>query len=147
MGQKAHPLGDADRCAQPPQLDDGSEGDHRFGHLANKGLEVIEAHHLFAIGPDAIKVVVHPQSIVHGMVHYTDGSVLAQLGMPDMRTPIAAALAWPNRYAAPQVDRLDLAMLGQLDFEPPDLDRFPMLGLAFDAMREGGAGPAVQRSQ
>jgi 1-deoxy-D-xylulose-5-phosphate reductoisomerase len=111
--------------------------------LANKGLEVIEAHHLFAIGPDAIKVVVHPQSIVHGMVHYTDGSVLAQLGMPDMRTPIAAALAWPNRYAAPQVDRLDLAMLGQLDFEPPDLDRFPMLGLAFDAMREGGAGPAL----
>jgi 1-deoxy-D-xylulose-5-phosphate reductoisomerase len=111
--------------------------------LANKGLEVIEAHHLFAIGPDAIKVVVHPQSIVHGMVHYTDGSVLAQLGMPDMRTPIAAALAWPNRYAAPQVDRLDLAMLGQLDFEPPDLDRFPMLGLAYDAMREGGAGPAL----
>lgn len=111
--------------------------------LANKGLEVIEAHHLFAMGPDAIKVVVHPQSIVHGMVHYADGSVLAQLGMPDMRTPIAAALAWPGRYQAPQVERLDLATLSTLAFEPPDLERFPMLGLAFDAMREGAAAPAL----
>lgn len=111
--------------------------------LANKGLEVIEAHHLFAMGPDAIKVVVHPQSIVHGMVHYADGSVLAQLGMPDMRTPIAAALAWPDRYQAPQVERLDLATLSTLAFEPPDLERFPMLGLAFDAMREGAAAPAL----
>ena len=111
--------------------------------LANKGLEVIEAHHLFAMGPDAIKVVVHPQSIVHGMVHYADGSVLAQLGMPDMRTPIAAALAWPHRYQAPQVERLDLATLSTLAFEPPDLERFPMLGLAFDAMREGAAAPAL----
>jgi 1-deoxy-D-xylulose-5-phosphate reductoisomerase len=110
--------------------------------LANKGLEVIEAHHLFALGPDAIKVVVHPQSIIHGMVHYNDGSVLAQLGTPDMRTPIAAALAWPQRYQAPQVKRLDLAELASLTFEPPDLQRFPMLGLAFDAMREGGAAPA-----
>ncbi len=111
--------------------------------LANKGLEVIEAHHLFAMSPDAIKVVVHPQSIVHGMVHYADGSVLAQLGMPDMRTPIAAALAWPNRYQAPQVERLDLATLSTLSFERPDLERFPMLGLAFDAMREGAAAPAL----
>lgn len=111
--------------------------------LANKGLEVIEAHHLFAMGPDSIKVVVHPQSIVHGMVHYADGSVLAQLGMPDMRTPIAAALAWPHRYQAPQVERLDLATLSTLAFEPPDLERFPMLGLAFDAMREGAAAPAL----
>lgn len=111
--------------------------------LANKGLEVIEAHHLFAMSPDAIKVVVHPQSIVHGMVHYADGSVLAQLGMPDMRTPIAAALAWPNRYHAPQVERLDLATLSTLAFEPPDLERFPMLGLAYDAMREGPAAPAL----
>lgn len=111
--------------------------------LANKGLEVIEAHHLFAMGPDGIKVVVHPQSIVHGMVHYADGSVLAQLGMPDMRTPIAAALAWPHRYQAPQVERLDLATLSTLAFEPPDLERFPMLGLAFDAMREGAAAPAL----
>jgi 1-deoxy-D-xylulose-5-phosphate reductoisomerase len=110
--------------------------------LANKGLEVIEAHHLFAIEPDAIKVVVHPQSIVHGLVHYADGSVLAQLGTPDMRTPIAAALAWPERQKAPQVKRLDLAELASLTFEPPDLERFPMLALAFDAMRAGGAGPA-----
>lgn len=111
--------------------------------LANKGLEVIEAHHLFAMAPEEIKVVVHPQSIVHGLVHYDDGSVLAQLGMPDMRTPIAAALAWPTRYQAPQVDRLDLATLGQLTFEPPDLERFPMLQLAYDAMGEGGAAPAL----
>ncbi len=111
--------------------------------LANKGLEVIEAHHLFAMDPDDIRVVVHPQSIVHGMVHYDDGSVLAQLGTPDMRTPIAAALAWPQRFQAPQVKRLDLAELGQLTFEPPDLERFPMLGLAFDAMREGGPAPAL----
>lgn len=111
--------------------------------LANKGLEVIEAHYLFAMGPDEIDVVVHPQSIIHGMVHYRDGSVLAQLGMPDMRTPIAAALAWPNRYAAPQVERLDLAKLGGLTFEPPDTTRFPMLKLAFDAMRENGPAPAL----
>ncbi len=111
--------------------------------LANKGLEVIEAYHLFAMDPDAIKVVVHPQSIVHGMVHYDDGSVLAQLGMPDMRTPIAAALAWPNRYQAPQVERLDLASLGSLTFEAPDLDRFPMLRIAFEAMRAGGTAPAI----
>ena len=111
--------------------------------LANKGLEVIEAHHLFAMGPDQIDVVVHPQSIIHGMVHYKDGSVLAQLGMPDMRTPIAAALAWPDRFEAPQVQRLDLARLANLTFEPPDLQRFPMLKLAFDAMREGRAAPAL----
>ena len=111
--------------------------------LANKGLEVIEAHHLFAMGPDEIDVVVHPQSIIHGLVHYRDGSVLAQLGMPDMRTPIAAALAWPERFDAPQVQRLDLAKLANLTFEPPDLQRFPMLKLAFDVMREGRAAPAL----
>ncbi|MGD1887512.1 MAG: 1-deoxy-D-xylulose-5-phosphate reductoisomerase [Cohaesibacteraceae bacterium] len=111
--------------------------------LANKGLEVIEAHHLFAFAPDKIKVLVHPQSIIHGMVHYTDGSVLAQLGAPDMRSPIAAALAWPGRYAVPPVPRLDLADLAQLTFEAPDMDRFPMLGHAFDALKEGGAMPAI----
>ena len=111
--------------------------------LANKGLEVIEAHHLFALPPDRIDVVVHPQSIVHGMVHYADGSVLAQLGMPDMRTPIAAALAWPERCGAPRVERLDLARLGSLSFEAPDTARFPMLRLAFDALDAGGLYPAL----
>lgn len=111
--------------------------------LANKGLEIIEAHHLFNLPPEQIDVVVHPQSIIHGMVHYMDGSVLAQLGTPDMRTPIAAALAWPERFGASRVERLDLAKLGQLTFEAPDTDRFPMLALAFDTMRAGGAMPAL----
>lgn len=111
--------------------------------LANKGLEVIEAHHLFSLPAEQIDVVVHPQSIIHGMVHYIDGSVLAQLGAPDMRTPIAAALAWPNRFGASRVERLDLAKLGQLTFEAPDTARFPMLALAFDAMRAGGPTPAL----
>lgn len=111
--------------------------------LANKGLEVIEAHHLFNLPAEHIDVVVHPQSIIHGMVHYRDGSVLAQLGTPDMRTPIAAALAWPNRFGASRVERLDLARLGQLTFEAPDTDRFPMLALAFDAMKAGGPMPAL----
>lgn len=111
--------------------------------LANKGLEVIEAHHLFGLPAEQIDVVVHPQSIIHGMVHYQDGSVLAQLGTPDMRTPIAAALAWPKRFGASRVERLDLAKLGQLTFEAPDTERFPMLALAFDAMRAGGAMPAL----
>lgn len=111
--------------------------------LANKGLEVIEAHHLFAFPPGRIKVLVHPQSIVHGMVHYTDGSVLAQLGAPDMRSPIAATLAWPDRYPVPPAPRLDLAALARLTFEEPDTERFPMLRHAFDALEAGGAMPAV----
>lgn len=111
--------------------------------LANKGLEVIEAHHLFAFPPAKIKVLVHPQSIIHGMVHYTDGSVLAQLGAPDMRSPIAATLAWPDRYPVPPVPRLDLAELASLTFEAPDTDRFPMLQHAFDALEAGGAMPAI----
>ena len=114
--------------------------------LANKGLEVIEAHHLFALSAERIDVVVHPQSIIHGMVHYADGSVLAQLGMPDMRTPIAAALAWPKRCEAPRVARLDLARLGGLTFEAPDTQRFPMLALAFEAMRQGGMLAAIYNS-
>lgn len=114
--------------------------------LANKGLEIIEAHHLFGLPPEQIDVVVHPQSIIHGLVHYMDGSVLAQLGAPDMRTPIAAALAWPERFAASRVERLDLAQLGQLTFELPDMVRFPMLALAFDAMQAGGPMPALFNS-
>ncbi len=110
--------------------------------LMNKGLEVIEAHWLFGAEPDRIHVVVHPQSIVHSLVQYVDGSVLAQMGNPDMRTPIAHALAWPERIDA-GVAPLDLFDVGRLDFEAPDLKRFPCLGLAFRAVREGGTAPAV----
>ena len=104
--------------------------------LMNKGLELIEAAYLFATPEDRIEVLVHPQSIVHSLVHYCDGSVLAQLGAPDMVTPIAYALAWPDR-AAVSTARLDLAALGQLSFEKPDCTRFPSLGLAREALRAG----------
>ncbi len=110
--------------------------------MMNKGLEVIEAHWLFAASPDAIEVVIHPESIVHSMVEYVDGSVLAQLGNPDMRTPIAQALAWPERIDA-GVAQLDLARIGSLNFSAPDLARFPCLGLAYDSLRAGGTGPAT----
>jgi 1-deoxy-D-xylulose-5-phosphate reductoisomerase len=110
--------------------------------LMNKGLELIEAHHLFSLPPERIDVVVHPQSIIHGMVTYCDGSVLAHLGSPDMRTPIAYALGWPGRTAAPS-RRLDLAEVGKLTFEPPDEERFPALRLAREAMRRGGGAPTV----
>jgi 1-deoxy-D-xylulose-5-phosphate reductoisomerase len=110
--------------------------------LMNKGLEVIEAFHLFQASLDQIHVMVHPQSIIHSMVAYRDGSVMAQLGSPDMRTPIAVALAWPARMPAP-VARLDLTTAGGLTFEAPDLDRFPALGLARSALTRGGAAPAI----
>ena len=110
--------------------------------LMNKGLEVIEAHHLFGAPADAIEVLVHPQSLVHSMVDYADGSVLAQLGNPDMRTAIAHALAWPERIEA-GVAPLDLAALAPLQFEPPDTDTFRCLALAFQALRAGGDAPAI----
>jgi len=110
--------------------------------LMNKGLEVIEARWLFNASPDQIEVLVHPQSIVHSMVAYRDGSVLAQMGTPDMRTPIAHALAWPDRIEA-GVDRLNLSRMNDLSFEEPDLDRFPCLGLAFEAMKSGASAPAT----
>ena len=110
--------------------------------LMNKGLEVIEAHHLFGAPAAAIEVVVHPQSLIHSMVEYDDGSVLAQLGNPDMRTAIAHALAWPERVEA-GVAPLDLAACAPLQFEPPDLLTFRCLALAFQALREGGDAPAV----
>jgi 1-deoxy-D-xylulose-5-phosphate reductoisomerase len=110
--------------------------------MMNKGLEVIEAHHLFALPSERIEIVVHPQSVVHGLVYYKDGSVLAQLGSPDMRTPIANALGWPHRIAAPS-PRLDLAQLGRLTFEPPDPQRFPALRLARAALVAGGGAPTV----
>lgn len=106
--------------------------------MLNKGLEVIEAHWLFSMVPDAIEVLIHPQSLVHSMVEYEDGSILAQLGQPDMRTPIAYGLGFPDRIAS-GVGLFELARLKHLDFEQPDLNRFPCLGLAFDALRAGQA--------
>ncbi len=110
--------------------------------LMNKGLEVIEAHELFDVGYDRIEVVVHPQSIVHSMVEMTDGATIAQLSLPDMRLPIAYALAYPERARTP-FGRIDWADLGRLDFEPPDLDAFPCLSLAYDAGRAGELAPAA----
>lgn len=110
--------------------------------LMNKGLEVIEAHWLFKALPEQIEVVVHPQSVIHSMVEYVDGSVLAQLGNPDMRTPIAYALGYPDRLES-GVDALDLLKIARLDFEAPDIKRFPCLRLAFEALKQGGTAPAV----
>ena len=110
--------------------------------LMNKGLELIEAHYLFGLPSGQLDVVIHPQSVVHSMVEFVDGSVLAQLGSPDMRIPIAYALAWPERMATP-AERLDLATIGQLEFAAPDLKRFPALRLAREALETGGAAPIV----
>ena len=110
--------------------------------MMNKGLEVIEAHWLFNAAADDIQVVVHPQSVIHSMVQYVDGSVLAQLGNPDMRTPIAYALAWPERIDS-GVAPLDLFAIAKLDFVAPDLERFPCLALAYKALRSGGTVPAL----
>ncbi len=110
--------------------------------LMNKGLELIEAWHLFPVGHEKLDVIIHPQSVVHSMVEYVDGSVLAQLGSPDMRIPIAYAMAWPERIATPAA-RLNLAQIGKLEFEAPDLKRFPCLALAWDALRAGGSAPCI----
>ena len=110
--------------------------------LMNKGLELIEAHFLFALPPEKLNVLVHPQSIVHCLVSYDDGTTMAHLSAPDMRTPIAHALAWPRRIASPS-RRLDLAKLGQLVFQAPAHDRFPALNLAIESMRSGGLAPTV----
>jgi 1-deoxy-D-xylulose-5-phosphate reductoisomerase len=110
--------------------------------MMNKGLEVIEAHWLFEADPEQIQVVIHPQSIIHSMVEYIDGSVLAQLGNPDMRTPIAHALGFPERIET-AVTPLDMFKVGRLDFEAPDFERFPCLGLAYRALESGGSMPAV----
>jgi 1-deoxy-D-xylulose-5-phosphate reductoisomerase len=110
--------------------------------MINKGLELIEARHLFGLPSERIRILVHPQSVIHSMVAFVDGSVLAQLGMPDMRIPIAYALAWPERIETP-AERLDLASIARLDFEAPDLERFPALRLARAALEAGGAAPIV----
>jgi 1-deoxy-D-xylulose-5-phosphate reductoisomerase len=110
--------------------------------MMNKGLEVIEARWLFGFKPEHIRVVIHPQSIVHSLVEYKDGCVVAQLGMPDMRAPIAYAISWPERVES-GVEQLDLSRIGSLTFEEPDHGRFPCLGLAYDALADGGSMPAV----
>jgi 1-deoxy-D-xylulose-5-phosphate reductoisomerase len=131
-----------EQACDHPNWDMGRKISVDSATLMNKGLEVIEARWLFNAGPDQIDVVVHPQSIIHSMVAYDDGSVLAQLGLPDMRTPIAHALAWPDRIES-GVEALDLATIGTLEFHTPDLNRFPCLELAFRAMREGGSAAAT----
>jgi 1-deoxy-D-xylulose-5-phosphate reductoisomerase len=132
----------ADEACDHPNWDMGRKISVDSATLINKGLEVIEARWLFNARPEQIEVVVHPQSIVHSMVAYRDGSVLAQLGVPDMRTPIAHALAWPDRIEA-GVNRLNLTEIGNLEFYPPDLDSFPGLGLAFKALEAGGNAPVI----
>src|SRR6185369_4552755 len=110
--------------------------------MMNKGLELIEAHHLFRMPEEQIEILVHPQSVIHSMVAYQDGSVLAQLGTPDMRTPIAYALGWPKRIGAPSA-RLDFAKVAQLTFEAPDPIRFPALRIAREALKAGGTAPTI----
>jgi len=128
-------------CAHP-NWDMGRKISVDSATMMNKGLEVIEACWLFDTGPEKIQVVLHPQSIIHSLVQYVDGSVLAQLGNPDMRTPIAHALAWPDRIDS-GVDSLNLFDVAHLDFEIPDMKRFPCLRLAFEAMTAGGTATAI----
>jgi 1-deoxy-D-xylulose-5-phosphate reductoisomerase len=125
-----------------PNWDMGAKISVDSATLMNKGLELIEAYHLFPVGLDRLDILVHPQSVIHSMVEYVDCSTLAQLGSPDMRIPIASALAWPERIAT-NCKPLDLATIGQLTFEKPDPVRFPALRLARSAVNEGGAKPAI----
>ena len=125
-----------------PNWDMGAKISVDSATMMNKGLELIEAYHLFGMPEEKIEILVHPQSVVHSLVAYVDGSVLAQLGTPDMRTPIAYALAWPGRMATPG-RRLDLAAIGSLTFEAPDAERFPALRLARAALRAGGGAPTI----
>lgn len=125
-----------------PNWDMGAKISIDSATMMNKGLELIEAYHLFAVPEERIDILVHPQSVVHSLVAYTDGSVLAQLGEPDMRTPIAYSLAWPKRMDTP-VKRLDLGKIGTLAFEAPDPERFPALRLARQALKSGGTAPTL----
>jgi 1-deoxy-D-xylulose-5-phosphate reductoisomerase len=125
-----------------PNWDMGAKISVDSATMMNKGLELIEAYHLFPVGLDKLDILVHPQSVIHSMVEYDDCSTLAQLGSPDMRIPIASALAWPDRMAT-NCKPLDLATIGQLTFEQPDNVRFPALRLARAAITEGGAKPAI----
>jgi 1-deoxy-D-xylulose-5-phosphate reductoisomerase len=128
-------------CAHP-KWDMGDKISVDSATMMNKGLELIEASHLFEMSPADIEILIHPQSIVHSLVEYCDGSVLAQLGNPDMRTPIAHALAWPERMES-GVDSLNLVEIAKLEFQEPDLDRFPCLALARKAAEQGGTAPAA----
>jgi 1-deoxy-D-xylulose-5-phosphate reductoisomerase len=131
-----------ERAVQHPNWSMGAKISIDSATLMNKGLELIEAKHLFDLPAEAYDVVIHRQSVIHSMVEYRDGSVLAQLGAPDMRIPIAHILAWPERMDTP-CERLNLAEIGRLDFEQPDLERFPALALAKAAMADDGAKPAI----
>jgi 1-deoxy-D-xylulose-5-phosphate reductoisomerase len=131
-----------DEAVRHPKWSMGAKISVDSATLMNKGLELIEAHQLFPVSPDQLDVVIHPQSVVHSLVEYIDGSMLAQLGSPDMRTPIAYALAWPERMAAPS-PRLSLTEVARLEFFAPDLERFPALALAWTALREGGRMPTI----
>jgi len=128
-----------------PNWDMGAKISIDSATMMNKGLELIEAYHLFPVGLDKIEILVHPQSVIHSMVEYVDCSTLAQLGSPDMRIPIASALAWPERIMT-TCKPLDLATIGQLTFEQPDIARFPALRLARAAISEGGAKPAIMNA-
>jgi 1-deoxy-D-xylulose-5-phosphate reductoisomerase len=125
-----------------PNWDMGAKISVDSATMMNKGLELIEAHHLFGLPNEQLDILVHPESIIHSLVAYVDGSVLAQLGTPDMRTPIAYALGWPRRMAAPSA-RLNLAEIGQLTFQPPDQEKFPAIRLARSALQSGGAMPTI----
>lgn len=128
-----------------PNWDMGAKISVDSATMMNKGLELIEAFHLFPIAKDKIEILVHPQSVIHSMVDYIDGSVLAQLGTPDMRTPIAYALAWPRRISTP-AERLSLEKIGTLSFEAPDSVRFPALRLAKEALQNGGSAPTLMNA-
>jgi 1-deoxy-D-xylulose-5-phosphate reductoisomerase len=131
-----------ERAVQHPNWSMGAKISIDSATLMNKGLELIEARYLFDLPPDDCRIIVHPQSVIHSLVEYRDGSVLAQLGAPDMRVPIAHVLAWPDRMDTP-CERLNLADIARLDFEEPDASRFPALKLARSAMEAGGARPAI----
>ncbi len=126
-----------------PNWDMGAKISVDCATMMNKGLELIEAAYLFDVPESRIDVLVHPQSIIHSLVAYDDGSVLAQLGLPDMRTPISYALSWPGRMPLPGLERLDLAKIGRLEFMPPDQQRFPALRIARQAVSAGGGAPIV----
>ncbi len=134
-----------EQALKHPNWDMGPKVTIDSSTLMNKGLELIEAFHLFPVGVEQLDAVIHPQSIVHSMVAYQDGSVLAQMGVPDMRTPIAYALAWPGRISAP-VDRLNLAAIGQLTFEKIDAGKFPSVGMCLGCLDRGGSAPTIMNA-
>ncbi len=131
-----------DQALKHPNWDMGAKITIDSASMMNKGLELIEAHHLYGLGAEKLRVVVHPQSVIHGLVTYSDGSMLAHMGAPDMRIPIAHCLAWPQRAAA-NTHRLSLIEVGQMTFEAPDPDRFPCLRLAWSALEAGGSLPNI----